>query len=175
MSVAPMGAPPNQTGGVVGPALTLKPASTPQGSDMRTQMRTMGLSKAQIDAALGPEPKPEPAPPPVDPRIAQLKAMGLSDLQIEAMLAVKDKPIPAPAPTTSAEPPKQRRGRGPGRPKAEAAPASVVPNGHQEPATAAPAPQAALAPALKPEPAGDLPAGFEDMLEGIIAQSAAKQ
>jgi hypothetical protein len=152
-----------------------KSVPTPQGNDMRAQMRAMGLSEAQIDAALGPEPKPEPAP---DPRIAQLKAMGLNDLQINAMLAVQDKSDPAPsAPTQAApEPPKQRRTRGPNKPKVEAAPPAS--NGHQEPATAAPEPAlnaGDLNPAPKPEPAGDLPAGFEDMLEGIIAQSATKQ
>jgi hypothetical protein len=153
------------------PGIVGSPA-TPQGNDMRAQMRAMGLSEAQIDAALGPEPKPEPAP---DPRIAQLKAMGLNDLQINAMLAVQNKSEPAPpAPTQAApaEPPKQRRTRGPNKPKEAAPPAS---NGHQEPAPAAPEPQVAQAPAPQPEPAGDLPAGFEDMLEGIIAQSATKQ
>jgi hypothetical protein len=140
---------------------------------MRAQMRAMGLSEAQIDAALGPEPKPEPAP---DPRIAQLKAMGLNDLQINAMLAVQDKSDPAPSAPTQAAPaePPKRRTRGPNKPKVEAAPPAS--NGHQEPATAAPEPQVSSgAPAPQPEPAGDLPAGFEDMLEGIIAQSATKQ
>ncbi len=152
--------------------------TTPQGNDMRAQMRAMGLSEAQIVAALGPEPKPEPKPEPVDPRIAQFQAMGLNDLQIKAMLAVQDKPAPAPEPAPAqaspAEPPK-RRGR---RTKAEMEAAAAASNGHKEPAVEAATPAAPLNAAElnpTPAPAGDLPGEFEDMLEGILATTATKQ
>jgi hypothetical protein len=160
-----------------------KPATTPQGNvgatqDMRAQMRAMGLNEAQIIAALGHEPQPEPAPAPVDPRIAQLKAMGFNDSQIETMLAVpQDEPAPAaPSPTQAApaEPPK-RRGRGPNKPKVQAEAAPPASNGHQEPAAAPALNAGELNPAPQAEPASDLPAGFDDMLDGIIASTATKQ
>jgi hypothetical protein len=174
VTVAPTPAPPNQTGRAV--YNEPKPEPTPQGNDMRAQMRAMGLSEAQIVAALGPEPHPEPEPEPVDPRIAQLKAMGLSDLQIEAMLAVEKKsgqePEPTPTQAAPAEPPK-RRGRGPNKPKVDAAPAAS--NGQQDPATVATEAKVGLGPLPQSEPASDLPADFDNMLEAIVAGSATKQ
>jgi hypothetical protein len=134
---------------------------TPQGNDMRAQMRAMGLSEQQIIAALGPEPKPEP---PADPRIAQLKAMGFDDAKIAQILGAPAEPVPAPAPAPAPAPTPQPRTRQGRKPK-EAA------NGAQEPPAAPPAPATPVTPAPAPQAAGELPAGFDDLLDGIMAET----
>ena len=150
-------------------------AATPQGDDMRAKMRAMGLSEAQIDTAIGPEPKPEPKPEPVDPRIAQLKGMGLSDEQIAAMLAVPAQAAAAAPPQEASPAPEpKRRGRPSTKPKPETngpqPEPQLPPNGGAQEIAAG-----AAADDNIPGPAGDLPAGFDEMLEGIIASSATKQ
>ncbi len=161
-----------QTVTVAPPPATPKPAvATPQGDDMRAKMRAMGLTEEQIVAALGPEPKPEPKPEPVDPRIGQLKAMGLSDEQIAAMLAVPAQPA-AGAPAQVQAPAAEPKKRGP-KPKPKPKPETNGPQPEPQPPTTNGGPPEVAAAA--PEQGGDLPAGFDDMLESIIASSATKQ
>jgi hypothetical protein len=137
------------------------PQPTPQGNDQRATLRAMGLSEQQIIAALGPEPKPEP---PADPRIAGLRAMGFKDEKIAEILGTPAQPVPAPAPTPAAAPAPQPRARQGRKPK-EAA------NGAQEPPAAPPAPAAPVTPPAAPQAAGELPAGFDDLLDGIMAET----
>jgi hypothetical protein len=138
----------------------------------RENLRAIGLTEEQIIAALGPESKPEP---PADPRVAQLKAMGFDDAKIAEILGTAAAPAaqtelklqPQPE-SQAAEPAKPgRKPRSPNKPK-EAAPPT---NGAHKPAAAPPAAAAPVtAPATSQAP-GELPAGFDDLLDGIMAET----
>lgn len=160
------------------------PAPTPQGNvvvldpkaEQRQKMRDIGLTEEQIVAALGPEPKaPEPLPAPVDPRIEQMRAMGLTDVQINAALGLGQS-VNTPAP---GEAPKRRRRS---KEEMEAARAAQAAGQASTPA-AAPALQQAAQPTpnghapvaetqtIQSSEVGDLPAGFDDLLDGLIAKN----
>lgn len=174
------------------PAATATPAAatpvTPKVSDphaeKRATLRGMGFSEEVINGLCG---GPAPAvvePEPEDPRIGQMRQMGFTDEQIGAALGFvtplePDAKAAAPAP---AEKPKRGRGRPAKEPAAAAAPVApaapaVAPAPVQQamPFEAAPvqaATNGGTAPAsAEPARTAELPAGFDDFLDGLLPVS----
>jgi hypothetical protein len=132
----------------------LYPVPVDPNAERRKQLRAMNFDEKTIEGLLGPEPKTAPAPE--DPRIAQLRGLGFTEDQIKAALGATAAP--------NGEGPK-RRGR-PAKPK-EASTQTQAP----EPAPPTPEPvQAAPEPPQAPAQAGaDVVAGFDNLLDQIMA------
>lgn len=148
-------------------------------AEKREAMRAMGLSDAQIDAALGPAPK---VPPPVDPNAekrAAMRAMGLSDVQIDAALGM--------APRAGEPPRRTRRSKAEmealrAQEAAQTAQGAVAAPAQAQTAPTQAAPVQEAVKAEEPQPNGTmsnaatasaLPQEFEDMLSGLLPPTPA--